>query len=90
MPDNTEKAIMKNLSDRDYEKIAAKLDELGITETLDNIYRVSGRILGYAVDFMKDLGLLNEFVLSLPPLDGKMFVEMFKARPKMYGGNPFD
>jgi hypothetical protein len=90
MPDNTEKAIIGELSDKDYAKIAIKLDDLGITDKIESIYRVSGRLLSYAVDFMKDLGLLSEFVQTLPLLDGEVFVEMYKARPKMYGGNPFD
>lgn len=90
MPDNTEKAIIGELSDKDYVKIAIKLDDLGITDSIDAIYRTSGRILGYAVDFMKKIGVLSEFVRYLPELEGEVFVEMYKQRPKMYGGNPFD
>ena len=90
MPDNTEKAILGELTDEDYVKIAVKLDDLGITDKIESIYRFSGRLLGYAVDFMKELGLLSEFVQHLPLLDGEVFVEMYKARPKMYGGNPFE
>ena len=90
MPDNTEKAILGALSDEDYIEIARHLDELGITDEIESIYRVSGRILGYGVDFMKKIGVLSEFVQYLPHLEGEVFVEMYKQRPKMYGGNPFE
>ena len=90
MPDNSKKAILEDLTDEDYIKIARHLDELGITDNINEIYRVSGRILGYGVDFMKKIGVLSEFVRYLPHLESEVFVEMYKQRPKMYGGNPFD
>lgn len=90
MPELTEKDLLENLSDEDFEKIAFQLDKLGITDRIESSYRVSARVLGYAVDFMKKLGVLNEFVLCLPYMESKVFVEMFKQRPKMYGGNPFE
>lgn len=90
MPVNTKEAGLKTLSDADYARLAKELDDLGITDKIDASFRFSSRILGCAVDFMKNIGVLNEFAQSLSGYDKLTFIEMFTNRPKIYGGNPFE
>ena len=92
MPQHPGEAEIKlaNMSDEEVETIAVALDKLGIADKIEAIYKVSQQIFSYAIDFMKKIGVLNEFVDTLDPLDEEIFMQIFTLRPKKYGGNPFE
>ena len=92
MPEHTSKieAEVVRLSDKEFELLAIKLDELGFTDKIEDTYKAGQKIFGHAVDFMKKIGVLNEFKDSLDLAEKTFFIMFFSNRPKAYGGNPFD
>lgn len=78
-------------------EIKVKLASLmGGEVTIPNLSRyientlTAGDILSAAADFMKKLGVLEEFMETLNVFVREFFEALFKSRPEHLGGNLFD
>lgn len=86
MPEYTGEAEIKiNTPD-----LIKTLIDAGVPKLFMDNSLTSGIILGDAIDFIKKLGALNEFMKTLSVSDGAFLYGLFKIRPKELGGNPFD
>lgn len=84
MPKHTEETKIESMD------LIASLIKAGVPENFMYNSLTSGRILTDAVDFIKKLGALTEFMRSLKVDDRLFLLSLFKIRPKELGGNPFD
>lgn len=92
MPKYSDKTIkrLNNMTEEECKFIVMELDELGVADKINEIFKVSGNLLSSAVDFMKRIGVLDDFTNSLDEDYKEAFVRIFTLRPKYCGGNPFD
>ena len=84
MPKHTEETKIESMNS------IASLIKAGVPENFMYNSITSGRILSDAVDFIKKLGALTEFMESLKVNDRLFLLNLFKIRPKYLGGNPFE
>lgn len=78
------------ISIKDSEELIQKLIDAGIPEKFMANSISSGMILSLAIDFIKKLGALMEFMKTLSIADGAFLHGLFKIRPKELGDNQFD
>ena len=88
MGENPTEKELKYLVNRINSIYGLKFDEINLVRFIDNSV-TTGSILSDVVDFLKKLGVLDEFVVTLNNFDKEFFIALFESRPKICGGNPF-
>ncbi|BDI54922.1 MAG: hypothetical protein [Thorarchaeia virus VerdaV2] len=85
MPIDSEEAFIKEFLDY----IKKQLD-IGVSVQYIENTITTGMLFTFAIDFMKRIGVLSEFMNTLKPIEQGFVRGLVKCRPKELGENPFD